>query len=187
MLERLIRNWWVLALRGVLAIVFGVIAALWPRITILSMVWLWGAYALVDGAFALAAAVRAAGREQPWMMLVLRGAVGLAAGIAAFVWSGITALAMIYLIAGWAIVSGIFEIAAAVRLRQVIEGEWLLGLSGVLTILLGVLLVIRPGAGLLAWAWMIGAYAVFFGIVMLILAFRLRGLGRAVPRQRAAA
>jgi uncharacterized membrane protein HdeD (DUF308 family) len=168
-----------MALRGALAIVIGVIALVWPRLTLLSVVWLWGSYALVDGVFAAFAAVRAAGHLQPWLMLLLRGVTGIAAGIIAFVWTRMTAIVLVYLIAAWAIVAGIFEIVATLRLRQVIEGEWLLGLSGALSILLGLLIIVMPGAGLLAWVWMIGVYALVCGVVLLALAFRLRALGAA--------
>jgi uncharacterized membrane protein HdeD (DUF308 family) len=186
MLEQMIRNWWVLALRGVVAILFGVIAFSQPGITLTALVWTWGAYALVDGVCALVSAVRAATSYQRWGMLLLEGVAGIAAGIVAFGWTGITALTLLYLIAAWAIVTGIFEIAAAIRLREMIEGEWLLGLAGVLSILLGVLIVARPGAGLLASVWIIGSYALIFGIVMLVLAFRLRALsGAGSPRRTA--
>jgi uncharacterized membrane protein HdeD (DUF308 family) len=187
MLEQLTRNWWMVALRGVLAILFAVIAFGWPGITVVALVWLWGAYAFVDGVFALIASVRAAEQDQRWGMLLLEGISGIAAGIIAFAWTGMTALVLVYLIAAWAIVTGIFEIAAAVRLRQEIEGEWLLGLSGALSILLGVLIMARPGAGLVAWVWMIGIYAMVFGIVLLALAFRLRALGQGAASGRAAA
>src|SRR5947209_8836366 len=176
MLEQLTRHWWVLALRGVVAILFALIAFSRPGITLVALVWLWGAYAFVDGVFAVIAAVRAAEQStrfagtRRWGMLLLEGISGIAAGIIAFAWAGITALVLVYLIAAWAIVTGIFEIAAAVRLRQMIEGEWLLGLSGVLSVLLGVLIMARPGLGLLAWVWVIGAYALLFGIVLLALA-----------------
>jgi uncharacterized membrane protein HdeD (DUF308 family) len=186
MLDQLVRHWWVLALRGILAILFAVIAFSRPGITVIALVWLWGAYAFVDGVFALIAAVRSAEQHQRWAMLLLEGISGIAAGIIAFAWTGITALVLVYLIAAWAIVTGIFEIAAAVRLRQMIEGEWLLGLSGVLSVLVGLLIAARPGAGLLAWVWIVGAYALLFGIVLLALAFRLRALGqRAAPRRAA--
>jgi uncharacterized membrane protein HdeD (DUF308 family) len=186
MLDQLARHWWVLALRGVVAILFAVIAFARPGITLVALVWVWGAYAFVDGVFALIAAVRAAEHHQRWGMLALEGISGIAAGIIAFVWTGITALALVYLIAAWAIVTGIFEIAAAVRLRQMIEGEWLLGLSGVLSILLGVLFAARPDAAAVAWVWVIGVYALLFGILLLALAFRLRVLSAGASTRRAA-
>src|SRR5579859_1242311 len=120
MLEQLTRHWWVLALRGVLAILFAVIAFCWPGITLVSLVWLWGAYAFVDGVFTLIASVRAAEHQQRWGMLLLEGISGIAVGIIAFAWPGITALVLVYLIAAWAIVTGLLEIAAAIRLRQLI-------------------------------------------------------------------
>jgi uncharacterized membrane protein HdeD (DUF308 family) len=187
MLEQLTRHWWVLALRGVVAILFALIAFSRPGITLIALVWLWGAYAFIDGVFAAVAAVRAAEHNQRWGMLLLEGICGIAAGIIAFAWTGMTALVLVYLIAAWAIVTGVLEIAAAVRLRQMIEGEWLLGLSGVLSVLLGILIMARPGIGLLAWVWMIGAYALLFGIVLLALAFRLRAHGQRAPSTRAPA
>jgi uncharacterized membrane protein HdeD (DUF308 family) len=187
MLDQLTRNWWALALRGVVAILFALIAFSRPGVTLVALVWVWGAYAFLDGVFALIAAVRAAEAHQRWGMLLLEGISGIAAGIIAFVWTGITALVLVYLIAAWAIVTGIFEIAAAVRLRQMIEGEWLLGLSGVLSILLGLLFAARPAAGAVAWVWLIGAYALIFGILLLALSFRLRALGERGASRRAAA
>jgi uncharacterized membrane protein HdeD (DUF308 family) len=182
MLEQLTRHWWVLALRGVLAILFAVIAFSWPGITLLSLVWIWGAYAFVEGVFTLVAAARAAEQSQRWGMLLLEGLCGIAAGIIAFAWPGITALVFVYLLAAWAIVTGILEIVAAVRLRKMIQGEWLLGLGGVLSVLLGLFIMARPGAGLVAWVWVIGIYALLFGIVQIALALRLRTLGQgAVP------
>jgi uncharacterized membrane protein HdeD (DUF308 family) len=186
MLHQLTRHWWVLAVRGALAILFGVIAFAWPGITIKALVLLWGAYAFVDGLFALVAAVRAAERHQRWGALLLEGVVGIAAGIVTFAWPGMTALALVYLVAAWAVVTGIFEIAAAVRLRRLIEGEWLLGLSGAASVLLGVLLAMMPGAGLVIWVWVIGAYAVLFGLMLLALAFRLRQYGRSASTRQPA-
>jgi uncharacterized membrane protein HdeD (DUF308 family) len=119
-------------------------------------------------------------------MLLLEGLCGIAAGIIAFAWPHVTALVVVLLIAVWAMVTGVFEIAAAIRLRQMIEHEWLLGLSGVLSILLGVLLVAEPRAGVILWAWTNGAYALIFGIVLLALAFRLRALGERASSRRAA-
>jgi uncharacterized membrane protein HdeD (DUF308 family) len=187
MLEQVIRHWWVLALRGVLAIVFAAIAFSQPGITLHALVWVWGAYAIVDGVLSLVLSGRAAEDRQPWGMLLLGGIAGIAAGIIAFVWPGITALALIYLIAGWAIVTGLLEIAAAIALAPILEGEWLLGLSGVLSVLLGALIMARPGAGLIAWVWMIGVYALLYGVFMLALGFRVRALGQPSAASRPAA
>jgi len=186
MLDQLVRHWWVLALRGVVAILFAVIAFSWPGITLVALVWLWGTYAFLDGVFALTASVRAAESHQRWGMLLLEGLTGIAAGIIAFVWTGMTALVLVYLIAAWAIVTGVLEIAAAVRLRQLIEGEWLLGLAGILSILVGLIIAARPGVGLLVWVWTVGIYALLVGILMLALAFRLRALGAGASTRRAA-
>ena len=169
------RNWWLVALRGLAAIVFGVLAFVWPAITLWALVLLFGAYMLVDGIFAIVAAVRAAGREARWWLLLIEGVLGVLAGLVAAFWPGLTALALLYFIAAWAIVSGILEIAGAIRLRREI-GEWALGLSGALSLLFGVLLVVIPApAGLLSLVWLIGAYALAFGVLLLVLAFRLRG------------
>ena len=186
MLEQLIKNWWMLALRGLLAIVFGVIAFLQPDVTVVALVWLWGAYALTDGIFTVVASVKAAEQGKSWGMLMFDGICGIAAGVIAFTWTGITAVTLFYLVAAWAVVSGIFEIAAAISLRKVIEGEWMLGLSGVLSILLGVVLMANPGAGLVATVWMIGGYAILFGIVTIALSFKLKALGQPSNQSHAA-
>jgi uncharacterized membrane protein HdeD (DUF308 family) len=174
-LRTLGRNWWALALRGVAAILLGILAFAWPGITLFVLVLFFGAYMLVDGIFAIVAAVRAAGEEDRWWLLLIEGILGVLAGLVAFFWPGLTALALLYFIAAWAIVTGIMEIVAAVRLRQEIEGEWALGLSGLLSVIFGVLLVVLPApAGLLSLVWLIGAYAVATGVLLLILAFRVR-------------
>jgi len=169
----LARNWWAVALRGIVAILFGLGAFLWPGITLGVLILLYGAYAIVDGIFALIAAVRGAARHERWVWLLLEGIVDIAAGVIAFVWPGITALVLLYLIAAWALVTGISEIAAAIRLRQAISNEWLLALAGVASILFGIILFVAPGAGALAVVWIIGAYALVFGIILLALAARL--------------
>jgi uncharacterized membrane protein HdeD (DUF308 family) len=176
----LARYWWAVALRGLLAVLFGLAAFLWPGITLVSLVLLFGAYALVDGIFAIVAAFRA--RE--WWPLLLEGVAGIAAGVATFLWPGITALALLYLIAAWAIITGILEIVAAIRLRRVIENEWWLALGGVASIILGVVMVAAPGAGALGLVWAIGAYALLFGVIMIALGFRLRGLRDRVDAER---
>ena len=182
-LRTLGRNWWALALRGVAAMLLGILAFAWPGITLFVLVLFFGAYMLVDGIFAIVAAVRAAGEEDRWWLLLIEGILGVLAGLVAFFWPGLTALALLYFIAAWAIVTGIMEIVAAVRLRQEIEGEWALGLSGLLSVIFGVLLVVLPApAGLLSLVWLIGAYAVATGVLLLILAFRVRSeAGREAP------
>jgi uncharacterized membrane protein HdeD (DUF308 family) len=178
----LARNWWALALRGLAAILFGVLAFAWPGITLFVLVLFFGAYMLVDGIFAIVAAVRAAGEEDRWWLLLIEGILGVLAGLVAFFWPGLTALALLYFIAAWAIVTGIMEIVAAIRLRQEIEGEWALGLSGLLSVIFGILLVVLPApAGLLSLVWLVGAYAVATGVLLLILAFRVRSEARARP------
>jgi uncharacterized membrane protein HdeD (DUF308 family) len=174
MLSVMARNWWVLALRGLAGIIFGVLAFIWPGITLTVLVLMFGAYALVDGVFAIIEGIRRRAEESNWWVLILEGIVGILAGVVAFVWPGITAFALLYLIAAWAIITGLFEIVAAIRLRKEIEGELLLGLTGLLSVLFGIALAVWPGAGALALVWMIAAYAIIFGVLMIILAFRLR-------------
>jgi uncharacterized membrane protein HdeD (DUF308 family) len=169
------RNWWALALRGLAAILFGILAFAWPGITLFVLIIFFGAYMLVDGIFAIVAAVRAAGEQARWWLMLLEGILGVVVGLVTFFWPGLTALALLYLIAAWAIVTGIMEIAAAIRLRREMVGEWALILGGALSVLFGVLLVVIPArAGLLSLTWLIGAYAVVFGVLLVILAFRVR-------------
>jgi uncharacterized membrane protein HdeD (DUF308 family) len=175
----LTRTWWILAVRGLVAVVFGLLALIWPEITVLTLVLVFGAYALVDGLFALVAAVRGrqlAGGGRGW--LVLEGLLGVGAGIVALVWPDITALALLWVIAFWAVLTGVLEIVAAVRLRRLLDNEWLLVVAGFLSIVFGLILMIWPREGAVGLVWLIGIYAIAFGIVLLGLAFRLRGLGR---------
>jgi uncharacterized membrane protein HdeD (DUF308 family) len=176
MLRTLAQNWWAIVLRGVAAVLFGLGAFIWPGITLAALVFLYGAYALADGVLAVAWAIvkRRAG-SLPWGML-LAGLAGIVVGVLTFLWPGITALVLLYMIAAWAIVRGVFEVVAAVALRRELEHEWLLALSGVLSIALGVLLVIAPGAGALAVLWWIGSFAIVAGVVEIVLGFRLKGL-----------
>ena len=174
-LPLLSRNWWALALRGLAAILFGILAFAWPGITLFVLIVFFGAYMLVDGIFAIVAAVRAAGDGARWGLMLIEGVLGVAVGLVAFFWPGLTALALLYLIAAWAIVTGIMEIAAAIRLRREVVGEWAMILGGALSVLFGVLLVVIPArAGLLSLTWLIGAYAVVFGVLQVVLAFRVR-------------
>ncbi len=171
MLHLLARHWWALALRGVFAVLFGLLTFLIPGITLFTLVLLFGAYAILDGIFDIISAVRAPGRHWP---LVLEGVVGIIIGILTFIWPGITTMVLLYLIAFWAIFTGILEIVAGIRLREVIANEWLLILMGVLSVLFGFLILIFPGAGALAIIIWIGAYALLFGIMLIALAFLLR-------------
>lgn len=166
------RNWWTLALRGLAAVVFGILAFIWPGVTVTILVLFFGAYALWDGVFALIGAFRTESNRR-WP-LVLEGLVGIAAGLFALFSPGLATLALLYVIGAWALITGIFEIIAAIRLRKEIEGEWLLLISGLLSVLFGFALFIWPAAGALALTWMIGAYAILFGILLIVLGFRLR-------------
>jgi len=175
-LESLTRNWWVYVLHGVVAVLFGIAAFVWPGLTLFVLVALYGAYAIVEGAISLVGAFRSGGGFR-WSLL-LWGLLGIAAGIVAFVWPGITALALVYLIGAWAIIKGVVQIAVAVRVRREIKGEWLLGLVGVLSIAFGVLLAAFPGAGALSLVWLIGAYAIVAGVAMVALGLRLRRMDK---------
>ena len=171
----LTRNWWALALRGIFAILFGLAAFVIPGVTLAVLVALFGAYAVIDGVLAIVAGIRAAERHERWWSLVLKGLAGIVAGVLTFGWPALTVLALLYLMAGWAIVTGVLELVAAVHLHRA-HGEWLLILNGVLSILFGIFVLAWPGAGALTLLWLIGAYAIVFGVVLVILAFRLRVL-----------
>ncbi len=170
--DQLARHWWVIGLRGLAAILFGVLAFVWPGMTLAVLVLLFGAYALVDGVLSLVAAFR--GGVQHRIVMLVEGVVSVLAGLAAFVWPGLTALVLLYIIAFWAIVTGVLEIVAAIRVRRAISNELGLVIGGVLSVVFGVVLLIAPGAGALAVIFLIGAYAVVFGIALLGLAWRLR-------------
>jgi len=168
------RNWGWIVVRGIAAVIFGVLALVLPGVTLAALVLLWGAYALADGIIALIAAFRIRDRGKPFWALLVVGILGIAAGILTFIWPGMTALVLLAFIAAWSLVMGIFQIIAAVRLRKSIEKEWLLGLSGLLSIIFGVLMLINPGAGALAVIWVIGAYAILFGVLLIALGVKLR-------------
>lgn len=175
MLPMLARNWWALALRGVLAIVFGILAFVWPGVTLISLVLLFGAYALVDGVFAVITGFTSRGKNERWWAVLLEGIAGIVIGVLTFIWPGTTALVLLYFIAAWALITGALEIWAAIQLRNVITNEWSMILAGVASVIFGVLLIVFPGAGALSVIWLIGAYAIVSGILFLILAWRLRG------------
>ena len=175
-MDNVIANkWWAVALRGVLAVLFGVLAAFMPTLALLSLVLLFGAYCLVDGVFAIVSGIRHHKDTSHWWVLVLEGLVGVVVGILTFAFPPATALVLVYFVASWAIVTGLLEVAAAIRLRKEIAGEWLLALAGIVSIILGVFMAIFPGVAAVAIVWLIAAYAILFGLIMLGLAFKLRG------------
>jgi uncharacterized membrane protein HdeD (DUF308 family) len=173
MIHELARNWGWVALRGAVAIIFGVLALAWPASAFAAIVLLFGAYAFVDGVFDLVALFRGQGKDRFWL-LVLEALVGIGIGILTIARPAATALVLLYYVGIWAILTGIFELAAAIRLRKEITGEFWLGLAGVLSILFGVVLFAAPGPAALALTIWIGAYALIFGVMLLFLAFRLR-------------
>jgi len=182
-LTHMARNWWAVALRGLVAIVFGVLLFLLPGIALDALVIVLGAYLLVDGIGAVIMAVRQRTGNRDWWITLLEGIVSIIAGIVAFIYPGRTALVLLYLIGAWAVVTGILEIWAAIRLRKEIKNEWLLALACVLSIVFGILTFIFPGATALTLLWLIGAYAIVFGVLLLILAFRLRNMNTALTNQ----
>jgi uncharacterized membrane protein HdeD (DUF308 family) len=186
LLEDLSNNWWVILLRGIVGVIFGVVAFASPGATLLALVFVWGAYAIVDGAFALYMTYLASRQGRRWWPYLLEGLAGIGAGVLTFMVPGITALVLLYLIAAWAIVTGIVEIVAAVDMRKVIQNEWLLGLAGALSIIFGIIVAIMPDAGALAVVWTVGAYALLFGITLVVLAFRVRSLGKRLHAPAAA-
>jgi uncharacterized membrane protein HdeD (DUF308 family) len=181
MIGTLSRSWWIVALRGVVGILFGLVAFFMPGITLFVLVIIFGAYMLVDGILALAQAIRFRHEKERWPSLLLEGVLGIVIGLITLVWPGITALAWLYTIAIWAVVTGVLEIVLAIRLRKEVKGEWFVALTGVVSIALGIALVLLPLAGLLAWVWLIGAYSIVFGVILIALALRLRSAGSAAP------
>ena len=166
--------WWAIALRALAAILLGIIAIFMPGPTLAAIVIVFGIYAIIDGILAIVAAVRGFRKKERWWPMLLEGLIGIAAGAIAIFWPDIGALALTYLVAAWALVTGAFEIAAAIRLRKVITGEWLLLIAGLLSIVLAVLVALYPGTGALLLVWWLGAYAFAYGVVSLVLALRLR-------------
>jgi uncharacterized membrane protein HdeD (DUF308 family) len=177
MLHGLARNWWLVLLRGIAAIVFGVLAFILPGITLLTLVILYGVYALFDGVVAIGAAIwgeSGASSAGPRWWLAVVGVLGVLAGLLTFFWPGITALVLLVFIGVWSLLHGIFTIVGAIRLRKEIDNEWWLVLSGALSVLFGLAVLVMPGAGALAVVWLIGLYAILFGALLVGFALRLR-------------
>jgi uncharacterized membrane protein HdeD (DUF308 family) len=174
MLHVLARNWWALLLRGIAAVIFGLVAFLWPGATGVALVLLFGAYAFVDGVFALISAIRAAESHERWIAFAVEGIIGIIIAAITFFNPAITAIALYWTIAVWAVLTGILELVAAFQLRKLVPGEWLLILGGAASIAFGILMVVYPLAGAITVIYLIGAYALIFGVTMIGFALRLR-------------
>lgn len=173
MLELLSRRWHLVVLRGVVAILFGIIAIAWPEITVLALALLWGVYLLMDG---IASIVMGMGRGTDRMYMILIGVLGVVAGVLSLVWPQITVVVLLVLIAVWAIVAGILQIAAAIRLRKVINNEWFLAITGAVMLILGLLLIVQPAEGAIGLLIAIATFAIAWGVVLVVLGLRLRQL-----------
>jgi uncharacterized membrane protein HdeD (DUF308 family) len=177
----LARNWWSLVIRGCLGILIGLLTFIWPGITLTALVFLFAGYALADGVLSLAGAMRAVASHERWGSLLLEGIAGIGAAVVTVLWPAITALSLVYVIAAWAIMTGIFEITAPMRLRKLIPGEWLLVLCGIASVLFGVLISATPLAGALVISIWFGAYVLIFGVILVALGFRLRSWAKVLP------
>lgn len=176
-------RWWVLVVRGLAAVLFGLFAFFSPARSLMALVFVWGAYAVVDGIFNLALAARGGTEGRSWGWLLFEGLVSLAAGVVTFIYPGLTAVVLLFIIAAWAFATGIAEIVAAIDLRARIKGEWMLAAAGVLSILFSLVLLFRPVAGALAIVWTIGAYAIIFGALMIGLGLRVHSWYRRTERR----
>ena len=187
MLGLVARDWWVFAIRGIAAIVFGILAFIYPDKTLTVLVFLFGAYVLVDGVALLVALVRGdpIARRHSWAVAIM-GILGIVAGVVTFVYPGLTALSLLYLIAIWAVAMGTFQVIAAIALRRELDGEFWMALGGVASIAFGVLLVVFPGEGLLSLVWLVGIWSIVFGVSSIALANRLLGIAKALPEPAAA-
>ncbi len=181
MVGMLTRNWGWIALRGAVAILFGLLTLFYPGITLATLIMLFGAYAFIDGIFMVVSAIANRHGEPRWGTLLVGGLLGIGAGVVTYTWPGLTAAVLLAVIAIWAIMMGVFEVAAAIRLRKQLDGEWALIFAGVLSVAFGVFLVMRPAAGALAVVLWIGVYALISGIALVALGLRLRNWGRLHP------
>ncbi len=187
MIAELSKNWWLFLLRGLIAIAFGVLAIVWPAQVWLSLVLVFGIYALLDGIFTTVAGIEFRPIFTHWWVVVLEGVAGIVLGMLTFIWPNAAAHALFYLIATWAVVTGILEIVAAIRFRFFIPGEWSMILAGVLSIIFGAMLFAFPSAGLVGMVWAIGVYAMAFGITQFVFASRLHDLNKVIEANSAPA
>lgn len=180
--QTLSQYWWILLLRGVLALAFGLAAFLLPGVTLATLVLLFATFAFVDGLFETYHAIQARKVNEHWWLLLLEGLLGVLFGVLTFQAPDITTLVLLMYIAAWAIASGVMRIVAAFQLRREIEGEWLLALGGLISLIFGILMIARPAAGALAVIWFIGTWALLIGAFLVALAFRVRKIGAPVAR-----
>lgn len=173
MIQLASKYWWAFALRGLIAVVFGIMAVSWPGLTLIVLVYIFGIYVLVEGALLIFAALGRRGAKNWWVVLI-EGIAGVVFGILTMSWPGVTAILLLIFIAIWALATGILEIFAAFGLRKEMKGEWRLAVSGIASVVFGLILVFRPGAGALAMVWVIGIYAIVFGISLILLGFKVR-------------
>lgn len=172
------RAWWMLLARGVIAILFAVMCWTRPGISLAALMWVFATYTLADGILGVVTAITGRNEHEYWWVLLIQGIIGIGVGLMTFAAPGVTALIFLFYIAIWAITKGVLEIVAAIRLRKEIEGEWLLILGGLVSVVFGAALMAHPGAGALAMLWLIAAYAFIFGVILVILAFRVRGFAK---------
>jgi uncharacterized membrane protein HdeD (DUF308 family) len=175
-----LRNWWMLALRGLLAIIFGLLVLAFPGVALLTFIYVFAAYAIIDGLVSVFVSIRERASLSRWGWVLAEGILSVAAGIVAAVYPGLTAFVLLYVVAAWAIVTGIAEIAAAFVMREHLSREWALALAGLLSVVFGIILFVRPGAGLLSLLWLVGIYAIIFGVLFIIRAFQLRSWASSV-------
>jgi uncharacterized membrane protein HdeD (DUF308 family) len=178
--EHMRHNWWVWAVRGLTAVLFGTAAFAWPGMTLLMLIWLFGANALVGGFFTLVSAVKHREEYGQWWLLLLSGVLSIGAGLVAYFYPGLTGLTLLYVIAAWAAVTGVLEIISAIRWRKVMEHTGLFLVSGIMSVLFGFLATAYPGAGALGILWLIGAYSIAFGVLLISFGFRVRHWGELV-------
>jgi len=178
LLRDLPQNWWAVGLRGLLSLLFGILALAWPGLTVAVLVSLFGVYAIADGVLAVYAAFCSGAQQRG--RLALEGAIGVIAGVAAFAWPGVTGLALLFVIAAWATLTGILRLLVGIRLRRAIRDEWGIILGGILSVVVGEILLAEPGAGMLAFVGLVGLYAITFGVVLLMLSWRLRAIHQGI-------
>lgn len=179
-MNTLTRNWWVLVMRGVVALLFGVLAFMYPAVAIGAVIGLFGLYAIVDGVLAIIAAVKLGAQCAPWVLTLLSGCVGILLGLIVFLYPGLPAVALLVIIAIWGVLRGLLDIAAAVQLRKLIANEWLLGLGGLISIVFAGVLMYVPFASGQAFIWLLAAYALVYGALQLGFAHRVHRY-RTVP------